>query len=83
MRGAGCAGAGVAAAADAPAAHAARSPPLPPLQTSGYSLTAQEPYNNIIRTTVEVGRGGERGGGPGGSAAPSVHKHCWLAAQDS
>ena len=24
------------------------------LQTSGYSLTAQEPYNNIIRTTVEV-----------------------------
>ncbi len=23
-------------------------------QTSGYSLTAQEPYNNIIRTTVEV-----------------------------
>lgn len=28
---------------------------LPALQTSGYSLTAQEPYNNIIRTTVEVG----------------------------
>ena len=24
-------------------------------QTSGYSLTAQSPYNNIIRTTVEVG----------------------------
>ena len=23
-------------------------------QTSGYSLTAQDPYNNIIRTTVEV-----------------------------
>ena len=23
-------------------------------QTSGYSLTAQEPYNNIIRTTIEV-----------------------------
>lgn len=42
------------------------SPPSPPiclqlhplqmfvLQTSGYSLTAQEPYNNIIRTTVEA-----------------------------
>lgn len=28
--------------------------PLPLAQTSGYSLTAQEPYNNIIRTTVEV-----------------------------
>ena len=25
-------------------------------QTSGYSLTAQSPYNNIIRTTVEVRR---------------------------
>jgi hypothetical protein len=24
------------------------------LQTSGYSLTAQEPYNNIVRTTVEA-----------------------------
>lgn len=23
-------------------------------QTSGYSLTAQEPYNNIVRTTIEV-----------------------------
>lgn len=23
-------------------------------QTSGYSLTAQEPYNNIVRTTLEV-----------------------------
>ena len=23
-------------------------------QTSGWSLTAQEPYNNIIRTTVEA-----------------------------
>jgi methylmalonyl-CoA mutase len=23
-------------------------------QTSGYSLTAQSPYNNIIRTTVEA-----------------------------
>ena len=34
-------------------------PPKPPphpatRQTSGYSLTAQEPYNNIIRTTVEA-----------------------------
>lgn len=23
-------------------------------QTSGYSLTAQEPHNNIIRTTIEA-----------------------------
>ena len=23
-------------------------------QTSGYSLTAQDPYNNIVRTTVEA-----------------------------
>lgn len=24
------------------------------MQTSGYSLTAQEPHNNIIRTTIEA-----------------------------
>ena len=39
------------------------------LQTSGYSLTAQEPYNNIIRTTVEV------------SSVPAATKNrCQLAA---
>ena len=33
-------------------------------QTSGYSLTEQDPYNNIIRTTIEAmaaTMGGERG----------------------
>ena len=35
-------------------------------QTSGVSLTAQDPYNNVIRTTVEA-----MGGGAGRHAKPA------------
>lgn len=46
-------------------------------QTSGYSLTEQDPYNNIIRTTVEA-MAAVMGGTQVGrelAGAPPAHTH--------